>query len=125
MTVSRRTIYIATTAVALIAVVAIYYAFNPSECGWMPRCPSKLLTGYDCPGCGSQRAFHALLHGDVAGAWRVNPYLFFAVPFFALVVWGSIGSLPGSARLRRLTHHPAVAWGYVIVFFAWWIIRNL
>ena len=91
----------------------------------MPRCPSKLITGYDCPGCGTQRALHALLHGDIAGAWRFNPYLFFAVPFLATVIWGSIDSLPLSEKMRKITHNKWVAYGYIEAFIAWWIVRNI
>lgn len=42
--------------------------------------PFKLLTGYDCPGCGSQRALHALLHGDI-NAFAYNPLFIIAIPY--------------------------------------------
>lgn len=38
-------------------------------------CSVKSLTGFDCPGCGMQRAFIALLRGDVAGSLLMNPAL--------------------------------------------------
>ncbi|MDE5840938.1 MAG: DUF2752 domain-containing protein, partial [Muribaculaceae bacterium] len=57
-----------------LALAAVYYFFDPVEAGWMPRCIWKVTTGTDCPGCGSQRMAHALMHGDIAGAWRANAY---------------------------------------------------
>ena len=37
-----------------------------------PGCPTKIFTGLDCPFCGSLRATHDLLHGDVVGALSLN-----------------------------------------------------
>lgn len=38
-------------------------------------CPIKMLTGLECPGCGIQRAFTALLRGDLAESFRLFPAL--------------------------------------------------
>ena len=48
---------------------------NPADVPWLPRCPSALLLGLQCPGCGSTRAVHHLLHLALAAAWRHNPAL--------------------------------------------------
>ncbi|WP_316846564.1 DUF2752 domain-containing protein [Pedobacter psychrodurus] len=36
-------------------------------------CPFKALTGIDCPGCGFQRSFIALLQGDLSKSWSLYP----------------------------------------------------
>ncbi|MGM9476785.1 DUF2752 domain-containing protein [Pedobacter sp. GSP4] len=36
-------------------------------------CPFKALTGIDCPGCGFQRSFIALIQGDVSKSWSLYP----------------------------------------------------
>jgi len=36
-------------------------------------CPFKKLTGIDCPGCGFQRSFLALLQGDIAKSFQLYP----------------------------------------------------
>ena len=41
--------------------------------GHYPTCPFLAITGWYCPGCGSLRAVHDLLHGDLAGAVRPQP----------------------------------------------------
>ena len=38
-------------------------------------CPYKALTGFDCPGCGMQRAFIALLKGNVKESLLLYPAL--------------------------------------------------
>lgn len=51
----------------------------------LPKCPFNWLTGLDCPGCGATRMVHALLHGDVVGAFHYNAVLLaLGVP---LAVW--------------------------------------
>ncbi len=39
-------------------------------------CPMKRLFGIPCPTCGATRAALLLLHGDPAGAFRMNPLVF-------------------------------------------------
>jgi hypothetical protein len=41
-------------------------------------CPFNLLTGLPCPGCGSTRAFLALMSGDLERAIAYNSLLFIA-----------------------------------------------
>jgi len=36
-------------------------------------CPFKALTGIDCPGCGFQRSFLALVQGDLSKSWSLYP----------------------------------------------------
>ena len=69
-------------AVVLVAcALAFYYFINPSLALWFPRCPIKFLTGFSCPGCGGQRATHALLHGNVGEALSYNYFYIIAIPF--------------------------------------------
>ncbi|HPE12191.1 MAG TPA: DUF2752 domain-containing protein [Actinomycetota bacterium] len=60
------------TGVAGLAACAYVYAVDPSTPGHYPGCPTKIFTGLDCPFCGSLRATHDLLHGDVVGALSLN-----------------------------------------------------
>ncbi len=73
----------ATTAVAAagyLGVVAAVDPFRPLAVG----CPIHAVTGGFCPGCGSTRAVHELVHGDVAGSLVCHPLV---VPVIALVVY--------------------------------------
>ncbi|MBL0015547.1 MAG: DUF2752 domain-containing protein [Bacteroidetes bacterium] len=51
--------------------------------GWMLPCPVKAGLGIDCPGCGFQRAFFALLQGDFAESWHDYPPL---IPFLVTLI---------------------------------------
>jgi hypothetical protein len=48
-----------------------------------PICPTALLFGLPCPGCGLTRATVALLHGDFAAAFRFHPLVIVLAPLFA------------------------------------------
>ncbi|MEV6242802.1 DUF2752 domain-containing protein [Lentzea sp. NPDC051838] len=51
----------------------------------LPKCPFNWLTGLNCPACGVTRMVHALLHGDVVGAFHFNAVMLaLGVP---LAVW--------------------------------------
>ena len=107
----------------VLAVLCVVYGLSDSVGGYAPRCMLKAVTGYDCPGCGSQRAFHAMLHGDLAAVWHYNAALFFMVPLALLYGWHEI--LGGDNRLLRLLYRPACIYAVGIAIIAWWILRNL
>lgn len=77
---SRRKILILGTA-ALAA--AVLFLFDPATTGFYPPCLFRTFLGTQCPGCGSLRAAHQLLHGNFAGAWALNPTLIVVGPLAA------------------------------------------
>lgn len=60
----------------ILGVLVLFFVSNPSESSWFVACPFRMVTGYDCPGCGSQRALHQLLHLNFKQAFLLNPLLF-------------------------------------------------
>ncbi len=71
--------------VVIIALVCLYKTFSPSEVGIFPRCPTKLVFGIECPGCGSQRAIHHLLNFEIAEAIQMNILVVLSIPY--LIIW--------------------------------------
>lgn len=59
-------------AACVLAAAAVFFAFDPATTAWLPSCPFHALTGWWCPGCGTTRAAHALLHGHPIVALREN-----------------------------------------------------
>jgi len=70
---------------ALLTVMAVgavlLEVFDPATSGIFPPCPLRYLTGWYCPGCGSLRAIHQLLHGNLRAAWALNPLTVILLPF--------------------------------------------
>ena len=61
--------------IGALGAVAILYAFDPATTSFFPSCPFHLMTGWSCPGCGTLRAAHALLHGRYGVALHDNPFV--------------------------------------------------
>lgn len=119
----HKVIVIAATVFIVVAIAVLMTVVDPMQAQWFPKCPSKYVTGYDCPGCGTSRALHALMHGDVAAAWHFNAAIFFAIPLILFLVAGTVAG-PHS-RLRRISQHPALTIGVTVAIVAWTIGRNL
>lgn len=97
-------------------------------------CPFRIATGWDCPLCGGTRMGSALLHGDVATAFLLNP-----VALVAIVALGVVGVLwvvealggPGvrpplrlRQRLARTTPRQRLA-AFFAVGVVYTVLRNL
>ena len=120
----RRSLIIAIVAVFVAAIAAVYYFFDPSQIHIFPRCVVKVLTGYDCPGCGSQRALHALLHGNLAEAWHYNAGLMVILPLIAAYVVADFnrGRWP---RFYLFLNGSTVIWFILLFMVGWTVLRNI
>ena len=67
-------------AVMGISIIAFYYFINPADNIFLPSCTFKKITGFYCPGCGGQRAFHQLLHGHFNDAFHSNLLIYILIP---------------------------------------------
>lgn len=66
--------------------IFLLYTYDPARVPYMPRCLFHWGTGLYCPGCGSTRAVHQLLHGHFLSALHSNAMIVLAWP--ALLCWG-------------------------------------
>ena len=119
-----RPLVIVLAVVLLLALGPIYFALDPSQSSIFPHCPYLELTGYKCPGCGSQRAFHALLHGDVAEAFRYNAMLFVAIPWIVLCLYAE-SRRTRDPRLYARLNAPLLIWLFLAMVLIWWLLRNI
>lgn len=110
---------------ALIILGLIYFFANPSLSAWMPKCPVHLLTGYQCPGCGFQRALHALLHGNVREAISYNLFLLIAIPYLLIAMVCSVAEGKTIDWMRKNLLSKYTAYAYVALYFIWWGVRNV
>jgi hypothetical protein len=113
--------YVAVVA-GLCLAAFLLYSFPPAETRFYPRCVFHAVTGLECPGCGSLRAAHSVLHGDFATAFRLNPLLFVLLPLAGLTlvvyrpaglsaipvkwIWALLGLIIAFGVLRNLPFAP-------------------
>ncbi|MGN9803676.1 DUF2752 domain-containing protein [Micromonospora sp. L32] len=90
-----------------------------------PSCLLKLTTGLDCPGCGGTRALWYVLHGDLPAAARHHFLFVFALPFLAYLFVAWAGKQAFGWRLPELRISSPVIAGFLAVWLAFSVARNL
>lgn len=120
----RRSLLLVVAVLVMLVLGFIYYALDPSTSDAFPRCSFLSLTGYKCPGCGSQRAVHALLNGDVAGAFRFNALLMIAVPWMGLCLFAE-SRRTRNPRLYARLNPELLMWLFLALTLSWWLLRNI
>lgn len=127
--VNRNTILLAIVAILFVAMAIFFYAkFNPEGSGVrFPKCGFYVLTGYKCPGCGTQRALHHFLHGDFIGAFKQNALAFLSVPYLIMLILAHYSQrfcqkFPRTASALKSYVSTLMA---VVAIFVFWIARNI
>ncbi len=121
--------YVIGTTLLLLggAFIYIYKNYDPMEHSFFPACPIKALTGFDCPGCGSQRAIHAILNGNFKAAVNSNPLIMFLIPYLILNLYFITRPFLTAKQLRWrnfLFGYPAmIVLSIITLLFT--ILRNL
>jgi hypothetical protein len=123
---SKKNLYFAFAVFILIALSVVYYLFNPAKYGFFPRCPFYVLTGFDCPGCGSQRAIYCLLHGNLMDAINYNVLLVISIPFLLIHFFYKVKGLILRKDIRwGVIYHPLTPKIILVLVMVFWICRNI
>jgi len=120
----RRWILWGALVVVAILFIVTYFIFDPSKSSLFPKCPFLVLTGYKCPGCGSQRAIHAILSGDIYTAWHFNAVLVIFLPIIIAYIVAEVMRKKWQ-RFYLGMNNPWVILAILFVFIGWWIMRNI
>lgn len=123
---ASKKIQIMIAAGLITTAVIVYFLFSPEESGsFFPPCPFHYVTGLDCPGCGSQRAIHHLLHLDFKMAFLRNPLLVMALPYILLGIYFEyFGGKVKYTKLRDILFGRKASIVIFIVVVVYWIGRN-
>jgi hypothetical protein len=108
----------------IIAGTATYlFLVDPTRGGY-PSCPFRLLTGFQCPGCGTTRALHQLLHGHPLTAFELNPLIVIALPFLTFILILLTQSAIGKRNNWSISIPARYGWLTLLVVVGFWIVRN-
>jgi len=119
-TLDSRTAVVGAAAVVASSGVAMLRVFDANAL-W--PCAFHFVTGLHCPGCGLTRMLHALVHGDVARAWSMNPLAMIALPLLSMMLvqwWLARPLLP--SWLDRCARDGRV---WIVALLAFGALRNL
>ena len=121
-----KTIISVIVVILLLAGMVVFYLFNPETHAFFPRCMFNMLTGLQCPGCGTQRAIHSLLHGDFRSAFAYNALMLLLVPYIFLGVY--VAFLGGRERFPKLEEVFFGKWAAIVAIctiLIYWVLRNV
>ena len=99
--------------------------FNPVTTAYFPPCPFREFTGYLCPGCGTLRALHQLLIGNVGAALRLNPLMMLLLPYMGYSAASSLLEAVTGRALPSVFIRPVFIWILLAVNILFWILRNI
>ena len=122
----KQLIYIG-SAFLIVSAAYIYKTYNPLEVGFFPRCPFHILTGFLCPGCGSQRALHHLLNGNIALALDKNALFLIALPYISFGAFLDLKNNCNSKliQIRKTLYGTSAIWIVLSIIIIFWLVRNL
>ncbi|QWR78060.1 DUF2752 domain-containing protein [Candidatus Magnetomonas plexicatena] len=111
--------------VSVISVLVFLYCFTPEKTlSWL-KCPFLWFTGFYCPGCGSLRATHQLLHGHILNAIRYNHLLVLTAPFLVCAFASRMSVLLRGKPFFNIFIPSGWINALVIYIVLFWFLRNL
>jgi hypothetical protein len=124
--VNKKILYFVVTIISASALLLVYYRYNPAKYRIFPKCPFHYFTGFDCPGCGSQRALYSLLHGNIFQAVNYNLLMVISLPVLLIHFYFKAKSVFTRKDVRwNLIYHPLTPRIIFVIVVLFWILRNI
>ena len=106
-------------------VAVVLYQFSPHESGIYGPCPFRALTGLYCPGCGTLRGLHELLHGNMVKAFGLNPLMVLLLPFILYSFFKyTVSGITGRQQSKVFIPSDFI-WALLVIIIVYWILRNV
>ena len=118
--------YIAFLVTAVPAIALLYVFVYPKYQLYFPKCIFYLATGWYCPGCGSQRAFIALLHGDILTAIHNNLLAIVLSPFLLYALFVFFYNLFSAKKITKKIFYSSLSAKVIVVLvIVFAVLRNI
>lgn len=111
--------------IVLLTLGIFYFIINPNTFAYAPKCPFHTLTGFHCPGCGSQRALHEILHGNIWTGLQHNFLILLAVLIVGYQFYINFINTRKKQTQKNLLQHSAAKWLILALVLGFWILRNI
>lgn len=115
-------------AIPVFFMLRYYYINDPSisqEGTVFAVCPFNYVTGLHCPGCGSQRAIHDILHIRILEAVKHNALLILVLLIASSKAYAFITKKYKPSYFYDLNGKSWFTYSVVFIVFAYWILRNI
>jgi hypothetical protein len=119
--------YIIIIALPVIIGFVYYRYYLTTGNIWSKQCSFHELTGIYCPGCGGQRAFYFLLHGDILQALRYNFLLVVILPVLLYIYFllSQVYILKNKNYLKYFNFSEKFGYIFIAVLTIFFILRNI
>jgi hypothetical protein len=109
----------------IVAFAGLLYRIDPASSSFYPPCLFHAFTKLHCPGCGSLRAIHQLLHGNIAAAFCLNPLTVSLNPFFGYAFLSYVVRMINGNGLPTIFIPAIWIWAFLgfVILFAF--LRNI
>lgn len=107
--------------------ILYYQYYMESGDVWSVQCLFHDITGWQCPGCGGQRAFYYLLHGQVLLALRHNLLIVIILPIllYCYFIVGQIYLVRNKKYVKYLNLKPWYAYAFLVILLLFFFLRNI
>lgn len=109
----------------ILATFIILFNYNPATSDLYPPSPFRAFTGLYCPGCGTLRGLHQLLHGHVITAFGLNPLMIISLPFLICSYLNYGWKAFTGKNLLDIFVPSQWIWFLLQAIIAYWIVRNI
>lgn len=89
----------------------------------VPLCPSKLMTGVPCPGCGLTRSVSSLAHAEWSLSWAYHP---FGIAVVVVAAWFALQPFMNTGfvhRVHRSRLMRLVGLAFLVLFVGHGLVR--
>ncbi|WP_416135560.1 DUF2752 domain-containing protein [Aquimarina sp. 2201CG5-10] len=109
----------------VLILLSLYYFYNPNGVNFFPKCPFHSLTGLHCPGCGSQRALHQLLHFNFIKTLDYNALYILGIATIIYNLSIKTANKYFKKEYYNYLYHPKTPLFIGIIIIVFWILRNI
>ncbi|MGV6832340.1 MAG: DUF2752 domain-containing protein [bacterium] len=112
-------------AVVIFGLLLLYYFYDPTSSPMFPRCFLRSTTGLHCPGCGSQRALHSILHGNIIEGLRKNMLIGLAFIVVIYEIYIVLTKMLFNAHPKNILQNKNTTIVILIIVVLFFILRNI
>lgn len=109
----------------LLTASVVLFLFNPEISSFYPRCPLHKYTGLYCPGCGTQRAAHEILHGNIAQAFNLNALFTISIPIMLYYFFIELFNRLAKTNIKNIPITTKSITFFIVLAMTFMILRNL
>lgn len=118
-------IVIISIVIVSLGILSLYFFYDPSVSTFFPKCLFYTLTNLHCPGCGTQRALHAIFSGNFIDGFMHNPLLLILAIVLVYYLFFSITTFYFNKNYQNLLYKPIVTKIILVIIILFWVLRNI